>query len=229
VLGWLIITALYLIPYLGFLALGAVSLWSLGAATVAAFGGSRREPPARSIAAGGTGAPASQPIAVAGSPPGASPAGPRSLPPFVAPAAGSAALPPLVVPEALALPRAGFWPRIGAAFLDMVIVGILSSFIHWWGLPSFPIAAFAYFAGMIAWRGTTAGGIVLNLKVVRLDGGPLTFPVALVRALAAWLSAIVLFLGFFWIAWDPEKQAWHDKIAGTVVIRLSKAQPLICL
>jgi uncharacterized RDD family membrane protein YckC len=39
----------------------------------------------------------------------------------------------------------------------------------------------------------------------------------------------VLFLGFFWIIWDAEKQGWHDKIAGTVVVRLPRGMPLVCL
>jgi uncharacterized RDD family membrane protein YckC len=62
---------------------------------------------------------------------------------------------------------------------------------------------------------------------VRYDGGPLTFSVALVRALAATFSAVAFFLGFFWIGWDPDKQGWHDKIAGTEVIRLPRSAPLV--
>jgi uncharacterized RDD family membrane protein YckC len=34
-------------------------------------------------------------------------------------------------------------------------------------------------------------------------------------------------LGFFWIAFDHERQAWHDKIAGTVVVRVPKTVPLV--
>jgi len=79
------------------------------------------------------------------------------------------------------------------------------------------------------WRGTTIGGIVLKLKVIREDGRPLSFVAALVRGLAAAFSVVVLFLGFLWIAWDKDKQGWHDKIAGTVVIRLPHSTPLVCL
>jgi uncharacterized RDD family membrane protein YckC len=44
-------------------------------------------------------------------------------------------------------------------------------------------------------------------------------------AAAGWLktgifSVAVLGLGFFWIARDPERQAWHDKIAGTYVVKI---------
>ena len=73
------------------------------------------------------------------------------------------------------------------------------------------------------------GGVVLNLKVVRLDNQPVTFAVALVRGLASMLSFLVFFLGFFWIIVDRDKQSWHDKIAGTVVIRTPRAMPLVCL
>ena len=43
------------------------------------------------------------------------------------------------------------------------------------------------------------------------------------------LSAVVFFLGFLWIAWDDEKQGWHDRIAGTAVVRLPRGTPLVCL
>jgi uncharacterized RDD family membrane protein YckC len=65
--------------------------------------------------------------------------------------------------------------------------------------------------------------------VVREDGKPLNFLAAFVRSLAAVFSILALFLGFFWIGWDGQKQGWHDKIAGTVVVRLPKAISLVCL
>jgi uncharacterized RDD family membrane protein YckC len=130
-----------------------------------------------------------------------------------------------VVPEILTYPKASFWERLGAAFLDIILVGILCILLH----PIAPVVALAYFSGLWAWKGTTIGGIVVGLKVVRADGKPLTFPVTLIRSLAAAFSVIVLFLGFLWIAWDSEKQGWHDKIAGTVVLRLPRGTPLLCL
>ena len=131
------------------------------------------------------------------------------------------------VPESLALKRAGFWERMGAGFLDIILVSILGHFVG--GPPFSFLVALAYFAGMWTWKGTTVGGIVLNLKVVRHDGRPVDFAVSLVRALGAAFSLVVLFLGFLWIAFDREKQGWHDKIAGTVVVRQSRATPLVCL
>jgi uncharacterized RDD family membrane protein YckC len=139
------------------------------------------------------------------------------------------------VPDVLAYPKASLWERLAAGFLDIVLVSILTGVAHksllafFGGPPVWLVVSLAYFAGMWTWKGTTVGGIVLGLKVVRLDGGPLTFVVALVRALAAAFAVIILFLGFLWIAWDADKQGWHDRIAGTVVLRLPRGTPLVCI
>jgi uncharacterized RDD family membrane protein YckC len=83
--------------------------------------------------------------------------------------------------------------------------------------------------GAVMWklRGTTVGGIVFDLHVVRLDGRPLDWETAIVRALGCFLSLAIAGLGFLWIAFDHQKQAWHDKIAGTVVVRVAKGRPLV--
>jgi uncharacterized RDD family membrane protein YckC len=49
---------------------------------------------------------------------------------------------------------------------------------------------------------------------------------ALVRGLSSVFSLVVLGIGCFWILWDPERQAWHDKIAGTYVVRVPRNWPL---
>ena len=252
VVGWLIITLLYMVPILGLMMFAVTGMWALGAAVMATFGGARREMPPRNT-------PPSQPTYASGSTPpvaglapmpmtaagtaspspevsadsaGAGFAAPSSgefagtPPAFAASAVPTTASAPMAMPDAWALPRAGFWERMGAAFLDVVLVSILGGLIG--GPPLGFLVALAYFAGMWGWKGTTIGGIVLKLKVVRLDGGPVTFPVALVRGLTAAFSTVVMFLGFLWIAWDPEKQSWHDKIAGTVVVRLPHTQSLVC-
>ncbi len=236
-LGWILITLLYLVPVLSLLAFGIISLWGIGIAITATFGGLRREapqpptPPASTMAARIP--PTSAPAMAAGVPPALDPVGPTPpgaeaahpgafhLPPQTAPV-------PAEPPIALSYPRAQFWERMGAGFLDLIIVTILSGLVpaHW----LWPFIALAYFSGMWTWKGTTVGGVVLKLQVVRqANGGTLTFVVGLVRGLAAAFSIVVLFLGFFWIAWDKDKQGWHDKIAGTVVLRLPRGTPLLVL
>ena len=68
-------------------------------------------------------------------------------------------------------------------------------------------------------RGATVGGIIFDLHVIRVDGRPMDWSTAGLRALSCFLSLAVAGLGFFWIAFDDKKQGWHDKIANTVVVR----------
>ncbi len=67
----------------------------------------------------------------------------------------------------------------------------------------------------------------MGIKIVRLDGTPVTFAVALVRALASFLSAMVFGLGFLWVGFSNDKQSWHDKVAGTVIVKVPKGISLI--
>jgi uncharacterized RDD family membrane protein YckC len=140
-----------------------------------------------------------------------------SAPPPVPPAAPASASPQITA----ALPRAGFWVRMGALFLDILLVGLAMSLLHPFG--DFHIVVLAVY-GAVMWklRGTTVGGIVFDLHVVRVDGRPVDWETAIVRALGCFLSLFVVFLGFIWIAFDDNHQAWHDKIAGTVVVRAKR-------
>jgi uncharacterized RDD family membrane protein YckC len=154
--------------------------------------------------------------------------------PFQAPTPGPAGtLEAAGMTEADALPRAGFGSRVVAGLVDFALVIVLDRLLVFLmhrfadGPFLFLLVALAYFAGMWAWKGTTVGGIVMNLRVVRLDGQPVSFGVALVRALGGAFSVIMLFLGFLWAAWDKEHQGWHDMIAGTVVVAAPRRTSLI--
>lgn len=261
-LGWVILTLLYLVPVLGFIVYTLTGMWALGAVVLAMFSGRRREMPEKPAAlppvsgpppvygpaaafageAPGpmTGAPPIIPsVAPVGTPdPGNIPGTPSSDATPTQTAMAAATVAPPASQELLSYPKASFWERMGAAFLDIVVVGIITGIAHGplgfllafvKGPPVFFIVALAYFAGLWAWKGTTIGGIVLKLHVVRCDGRPVTFMAALVRGLAAAFCVIVLFLGFLWIAWDHDRQGWHDKIAGTIVVRLPRSLPLVCL
>jgi len=123
------------------------------------------------------------------------------------------------------MPRAGFWIRLTATALDFVALCWILMLPH---LDSFFLFFWiAYQIGMWSWKGTTIGGIVCNLKVVRLDGKNADVAVCLVRGLASIFSALPLLLGFFWVGWTRERQSWHDKIAGTVIVRVPKGISLI--
>jgi uncharacterized RDD family membrane protein YckC len=120
---------------------------------------------------------------------------------------------------AIALPRAGFWIRMLALLLDAVLVGVVMHLIRA-SSDMFLIVLAAY--GLVMWRlrGSTVGGIIFNLAVVKHDGREMDWGTATVRALSAFLSLFALGLGFIWIAIDSENRSWHDKIAGTVVVRV---------
>jgi uncharacterized RDD family membrane protein YckC len=90
----------------------------------------------------------------------------------------------------------------GAVLLTLIVIGYYTFF---WTLVGF-----------------TPGKAILGLKVVRKNGAKLSFGRSLLRFFSYWISAIPLFLGFFWVLWDSKRQAWHDKIAGTQVLYIPK-------
>ena len=151
-----------------------------------------------------------------------------AVPPTAGEVAGTV-LPPVI--SAATLPHAGFWRRIGATFLDFIMVGIVMAIIsrmfHWNNGGGLPLWFVIYNVVMWATKGTTIGGIVCGLKLVRLDDRPVDWGVAIVRGLSAFLSLAVAGLGFIWVAFDDEKQSWHDKIAGTTIVRVPKGTSLL--
>ena len=77
-----------------------------------------------------------------------------------------------------------------------------------------------YFVGLWAWRGATLGQLALGVEVrSENDGRRIGVGRALLRYIGFLISSSVLLLGFIWVAFDRRKQGWHDKIAGTLVVR----------
>jgi len=221
-LGGLIVLALYLVPVLGFVTYKLLGFFGFGAVVYTlvlgaqARRGARVEGPGEGAAAATTAAATTAAVA-----------GPQSSPAAAAQAEAVAATPGAATPLAstplvnAALPRAGFWVRIVALLLDVMIVGLVMGVLNR-GFHLELLVLAAYGAVMWKLRGATLGDIVFDLRVVRLDGRPVDWETAVVRALGCFLSLAVAGLGFFWIVFDEGKQAWHDKIAGTVVVRVPK-------
>ncbi|HMD29239.1 MAG TPA: RDD family protein [Steroidobacteraceae bacterium] len=212
-IGGAIVLVLYCIPVLGFLVYKLLGFFGFGAVVYTLVLMARARKAANGSAVGASSAPSTS---IAGGEP--------SDPGTAAPAAPGVASPLI----SAAMPRAGFWIRMAALLLDIILVGFVSSvpFHHAFG--NFHLVLLATY-GAVMWKlkGATVGGIVFDLHVVRLDGRPVDWETAIVRALGCFLSLAVVGLGFIWIAFDQGSQAWHDKIAGTVVVRVKKGVPLV--
>lgn len=137
----------------------------------------------------------------------------------------------------------GFWARTWASIIDsfltmllvvpviLVVVGPSYfgdtrfvkggfGFLAEWILPAVAILAF-----WIA-RGATPGKMAISARIVDASSGqPASVGQLVGRYLAYYISTLPLLLGFIWVAFDRRKQGWHDKLAGTVVVRPSKRGP----
>ena len=78
-----------------------------------------------------------------------------------------------------------------------------------------------YFTYLHASTGQTIGKMVCQLRVVQENGEPLIYGKSFLRWVGCLVSAVVLNIGFLWVAFDKNKQGWHDKIARTYVIELA--------
>jgi len=214
--GGAVVLVLYVVPVLGFLVYNLLGILGFGAVvyTLILAGRARQAAKVESAPAGVSPASIDATAPTSTVPP---PAEPAQVAPGQPQTAASAAPAP---PQASAsMPRAGFWIRMAALFLDVLLVGFAMSVLHHVVHVHLLVLA-AYGAVMWKVRGSTVGGIVFDLKVVRLDGRAVDWETAIVRALGCFLSLAVAGLGFIWIAFDGANQAWHDKIAGTVVVRV---------
>lgn len=87
---------------------------------------------------------------------------------------------------------------------------------------SYVLPAIAVIFLWIKCRGTP-GKLLLGLRVVDArNGGNLDLLQSVIRYFGYLLSMLPLFLGFIWIAFDPRKQGFHDKIAKTLVVKFKE-------
>lgn len=81
------------------------------------------------------------------------------------------------------------------------------------------LLSMAYFTYLHGMMGKTLGKKILGLKVMQETGESMRPGLAFLRWVGYIINTICLNLGFIWVAFDGRKQGWHDKLAGTVVIR----------
>jgi uncharacterized RDD family membrane protein YckC len=137
---------------------------------------------------------------------------------------------PLPSTSLTAAPKAGFWIRVVAFIIDSIIVGVVNAIVAAilnqsttgrTGIQTLlGIIYFTYFwSASSPWPGQTVGDKLLSLRVIRTDGSDLSIVQAFIRYVGLVISFIVIFIGVIWVAFDPNKQGWADKIAGTYVVK----------
>jgi uncharacterized RDD family membrane protein YckC len=116
-------------------------------------------------------------------------------------------------------------PRAVAFFIDMVIVGVITTMISGvLGTDSHGVVAvviyWLYYAVQESsgWMGTI-GKRLMGLAVQGVDGRQLSFSRASLRWAGRWVSKLVLGLGYVLAAFTDKRQALHDLLAGTVVVQ----------
>lgn len=135
------------------------------------------------------------------------------------------------------LETAGFWIRVGATIIDSIVVMLITLPLLFWiygasGIASDRLIAgpadffisyvfpFVWTIGFWVGKEATPGKMLLGLRVVNAaTGDKLSLGRAIGRYFAYFVSALVFCLGFIWVAFDERNQGWHDKLAGTLVVR----------
>ena len=131
----------------------------------------------------------------------------------------------------------GFWLRLWASIIDTIVVSLVVVPVLWaaygkeyfeadamikgpldvlmsWVLPAVAIVLFWIY------RSATPGKMAISARIVDArTGKPPTSRQCIVRYLGYYVGLFGLGIGFLWVAFDPRKQGWHDKLAGTVVVR----------
>jgi len=145
---------------------------------------------------------------------------------------------------------ASFWQRVGGYIVDFIIIMLIfvvggavaaittpaSTFDNPDPGPSGlgVLLLFLSFAGALAYpvilegrpEGQTVGKKLAGIRVVRrANGAPLGYGLAFGRTVARFVEGFAFGLGLLWAAWDPMHQTFHDKMAGTLVVRSTVYPP----
>lgn len=139
---------------------------------------------------------------------------------------------------------AGFWVRTGAAIIDALLIFIvvtpLLNTIYgsgYWLIESFTVGVWDVILNYVlpaiavilfwVYKSATPGKMAVKLIIVDAKtGGKPSVGQFVGRYFAYYLSTLPLFLGIIWVGIDKRKQGWHDKLAGTVVLRSKRAEPV---
>ncbi len=120
---------------------------------------------------------------------------------------------------------ADFGPRIIAAIIDglvlAVIGGLMSSIAGnaGWGIGLLTQIAYQWYF-LTRQNGQTPGKRIMNLRVIKVDGGPLNDSDAIIRTVGYYINSALLMIGWLIALFDSNRQGLHDKLASTYVIQI---------
>ncbi len=140
------------------------------------------------------------------------------------------------------LEYAGFWVRTGATIIDTILIMLITFpllmsnygweyldseqtghiagplvFLLSWVLPAIAVIWFWII------KQATPGKMAVSVRIVDATSGNAPSPAQFIgRYIAYFVALLPLGLGILWVAFDKRKQGWHDKLAGTVVVRQSQ-------
>lgn len=126
---------------------------------------------------------------------------------------------------------AGFFQRLVALIIDGIIISVVSwillmvlsnvgsagaNLANVIGL----VLVLIYDVYFFTSTGQTPGCKVMSIKVVNANSELLSMGQAVIRVVVSYISGAVLLIGYLWMIWDANKQTWHDKAAGSFVIKV---------
>lgn len=123
---------------------------------------------------------------------------------------------------------ADFSDRVIALILDSLIVGAIGGIfgigtnILWGGgIMSFILGAAYQWYFLTRQNGQTIGKMVMNIRVLKTDGTPISDVEAVMRYVGYLINSPLLMLGWALAFIDDTRQGLHDKIANTYVVKAS--------
>lgn len=114
--------------------------------------------------------------------------------------------------------------RFVALIIDTMILGFITGVLFWGGreaggFAGFVVGVLYHWYFLTQQDGQTPGKRWLGIRVIKTNGEPLQAWDVIVRYIGYYINSFVLMLGWVWASFDRDSQGWHDKLAGTYVVR----------
>ena len=122
---------------------------------------------------------------------------------------------------------AGLGVRFASLAIDGILLGIVEGIMFRsgggaGGAVGFILGLAYYWYFWTRRDGQTLGKMLLNLRVVKVDGSPISDQDAIIRYVGYIVNSVALMLGWIWALFDDKRQGWHDKFVGTIVVHTER-------